>query len=267
MVEVRLLGGVTAVDGEATPLDLGSPKCRVVLAALALSVGEPVPVPRLIDLVWPDDPPRTADKTLQGYVADLRRGLGAAAIARTGAAYRLALQPDQVDVARFRRSLTVGDVDGALDAWTGAPLAGLEAPGLRAAADALMDQWLDATEDRLRRQLSTDPASVIAPLTELTAAHPFREQLWALLMTALYRVGRQADALSAFQRARQHLIDELGVEPGTRMRDVEAQILAQDEHLEDGFVAPPRRGAPERRPSTVARSVRPSPGSTPSSTT
>ncbi|ADB74689.1 AfsR/SARP family transcriptional regulator [Geodermatophilus obscurus] len=237
VVEVRLLGGVTAIDGEGTPLDVGSPKCRVLLAALALSAGEPVPASRLIDVVWPDDPPRTADKTLQGYVAQLRRGLGAAAITRSGGTYRLALDPDQVDVARFRRLLSAGDVDGALDAWGGTPLAGLEAPGLQAAADALVDQWMDATEDRLRRRLSTDPAAVIAALTEQTAAHPFREELWALLMIALYRAGRQADALSAFQRAREHLIDELGVEPGPRLRGVEAQILAHDQQLEGSAAA------------------------------
>ncbi|MCZ2857476.1 AfsR/SARP family transcriptional regulator [Blastococcus sp. VKM Ac-2987] len=252
VVEVRLLGGVTAVDGNGAPLTLGSPKCRVVLAALALAVGEPVPVTRLIDLVWPDDPPRTADKTLQGYVADLRRALGAAAIARTGAAYRLTLEPDQVDVVRFRRLLATGDVDGALDTWTGSPLAGLEAPGLQAAADALVDRWLNATEDRLRRQVATDPAAAIAALTELTAEHPFREQLWALLMTALYRAGRQADALTSFQRARQHLIDELGIEPGPRLQELEVQILAHDGDLQRTAVgASPASPAGTRPTGTV----------------
>jgi len=145
-----------------------------VLAALALSVGEAVPVSRLVDLVWGEGPPRTADKTLQGYVVRLRKGLGPDAVARTGAAYRLDLDPDAVDVARFRRHLAAGDVDAALAAWTGAPLAGLDVPGLRAAVDGLVEQWLGAVEDNLGRRVATDAAATIAALTELTADHPFR---------------------------------------------------------------------------------------------
>ena len=248
MVQLRLLGGIQAVTDGGDALDVGSAKCRAVLAALALSVGDAVPVPRLVDVVWAEDPPRTAEKTLQGYIAHLRKVLGPDAIGRTGAAYRLDLDPDHVDVARFRRLLSAGDVDGALATWTGTPLAGLDAPGLDATVDALVEQWLGAVEDRLARQVATDAGRAIAPLTELTAAHPFREQLWALLMTALYRVGRQADALAAFQRAREHLVDELGVEPGPRLREVEAQILAHDEGLQ---------GRAGTSPPSVPSSVRP----------
>ena len=240
-MQVHLLGGVTAVPDDGEPLDLGPAKCRALLAALALSVGAAVPVSSLVDIVWGEDPPRTAEKTLQGYVARLRKVLGHKTIERTGSAYRLNVAPDQVDVVRFRRLLAAGDVDAALATWTGTPLAGVDVPGLRGAADGLVEQWLDATEAALGRRVSTDAASVIAPLTELTSAHPFREELWALLMTALYRVGRQADALAAFQRAREHLVDELGVEPGPRLRDVESRILAHDEELRNGGAAP-RRG-------------------------
>ena len=232
MVQVRLLGDVTAVGDDGDGLDVGPAKCRAVLAALALSVGEAVPVSQLIDVLWPHDPPRTADKTLQGYVAQLRRALGHGAILRTGAAYRLELDPDQVDVARFRRLLSAGDVDTALETWTGAPLAGLDVPGLKPAADGLVEQWLSGIEDRLGRRVTSDPGGAIGPLTELSAAHPLREELWALLMTALYRSGRQADALAAFRRARDHLVEELGVEPGRRLRELEAQILAHDEGLQ-----------------------------------
>jgi predicted ATPase/DNA-binding SARP family transcriptional activator len=238
VVQVRLLGGVTAVTDGGDPLDVGPAKCRAVLAALALSVGEAVPVSGLIDIVWGEDPPRTADKTLQGYVAQLRRGLGPETIVRTGAAYRLDVAPDRVDVARFRRLLSAGDVDGALATWTGTPLAGLDVPGLTPAVDGLVEQWLGAMEDSLGRQVTTDAAGAVAPLTELTAAHPFREELWALLMTALYRAGRQADALAAFQRAREHLVGELGVDPGPRLREVEEQILDHDEGLRAPTAAP-----------------------------
>jgi predicted ATPase/DNA-binding SARP family transcriptional activator len=230
-MQVHLLGGVAAVTDDGEPLDVGPAKCRAVLAALALSVGTAVPVSRLVDVVWGENPPRTADKTLQGYVAQLRRGLGAEAIARVGSAYRLDLDPDAVDVERFRRLRRSGDLAGALDTWTGTPLAGLGVPALAATADGLVEQWLDAVEEDVNRRVVTDPVGTVAQLTELTGAHPFREGLWALLMTALYRSGRQADALAAFQRARQHLLDELGVEPGPALRQVEAQVLAHDRQL------------------------------------
>jgi class 3 adenylate cyclase len=170
------------------------------------------------------------------------QGSGPHAIARTGAAYRLDVDPDAVDVARFRRHLGAGEVDAALAVWTGTPLAGLDVPGLTAAADGLIEQWLGAVEDDLGRRVTTDAAATIAPLTELTADHPFREGLWALLMTALYRAGRQADALAAYQRARQYLIEELGVEPGPRPRELEAQILDHDDQLR-GERASPRPAA------------------------
>jgi predicted ATPase/DNA-binding SARP family transcriptional activator len=243
VVEVRLLGGVGAATESGEPLEVGPAKCQVLLAALALAVGEPVPVARLIDVLWDEAPPRTADKTLQGYVAQLRRGLGHDVVARVGAAYRLELDPEQVDVARFRRRLAAGDVDGALAVWTGSPLAGLDAPGLQPAIDSLVEQWLGAIETQLGQQVSEDAAAAVATLTELTAAHPFREELWALLMSALYRTGRQADALAAFQRARAHLVDELGVEPGRRLREVESMILAHDEALHaDTHISSPREG-------------------------
>jgi predicted ATPase/DNA-binding SARP family transcriptional activator len=231
VVQVRLLGGVAAVSESGDTLDIGPAKCLTVLAALALEVGDAVPVVRLIDVIWREEPPRTADKTLQGYVAQLRRGIGHDAVSRVGAAYRLELDPERVDVVRFRRRLASGDIDGALALWSGTPLAGLDAPGLQPAIDSLVEQWLGALETQLGRQVGEDAAATVATLTELTAAHPFREELWALLMSALYRTGRQADALAAFQRARAHLIDELGVEPGRRLREIESMILAHDEAL------------------------------------
>jgi predicted ATPase/DNA-binding SARP family transcriptional activator len=237
VVQVRLLGGVGAAAESGEPLDVGPAKCQLLLAALALAAPAPVPVTRLIDVIWDEAPPRTADKTLQGYVAQLRRGLGSGMVSRVGAAYRLELDPDTIDVARFRRALAVGDVHAALGTWTGAPLAGLDAAGLQPAVDGLVEQWLGALEFRLGQQVVEDAASTVAPLTELTAAHPFREELWALLMSALYRTGRQADALAAFQRARTHLVGELGVEPGPRLREVERQILAHDEAMQDGPTA------------------------------
>ncbi|HSK90657.1 MAG TPA: BTAD domain-containing putative transcriptional regulator [Euzebyales bacterium] len=144
---------------------------------------------RLVDLVWGEEPPRTAAKTLQSYVARLRRGLGSNAVVRAGVAYRPDLPADAVDVARFQRHLDAGDIGAALAEWTGTPLAGLDAAGLGAAVDGLVEQWLGALENDLERRVGTDPAAAVGPLTELTANHPFREGLWALLMTALYGYG------------------------------------------------------------------------------
>jgi class 3 adenylate cyclase len=136
-----------------------------------------------------------------------------------------------VDVARFQRHLDSDNVEAALAEWTGTPLAGLEGHGLNPMVDALVEQWLGALEVDLQRRLQTNPASIIGPLTELTASHPFRENLWSLLMTALYRMGRQADALETFRRARHQLVEELGIEPGPRLRELESLILGHDEQL------------------------------------
>ena len=125
MVLIRLLGGVGASTDRGDPVDVGPAKCQTVLAALALAAGSAVPVPRLIDLVWGEQPPRTAEKTLQSYVVRLRKGLGAATIIRVGAAYRLDLASESTDVVRFRRQLASGDTEAALAEWTGTPLAGL----------------------------------------------------------------------------------------------------------------------------------------------
>jgi DNA-binding SARP family transcriptional activator len=162
VVQVHLLGRVAVTTDGGEPVDVGPAKCQAVLAALALPVGEAVPVSRLVRVVWGEDPPRTADKTLQGYVARLRKGLGPDAIARAGAAYRLDLDPDAVDVARFRRHLAAGEVDAALATWTGPPLAGLDVPGLTASVDGLVEQWLGAVEDTLGRRVASDPAATIA---------------------------------------------------------------------------------------------------------
>jgi len=248
VVRIGLFGGVSAVTDGDVPLDIGPAKCQTVLAVLALSAGSVVPVSRLVELVWGDAPPRTAEKTLQSYVVRLRAGLGADAIVRTGAAYRLAVPADAVDVARFRRQLDSGAFEAALVEWTGTPLAGLDAPGLTPIVDGLVEQWLGAVETDLARRVETDAPGVIGPLTELTADYPFREGLWSLLMTALYRVGRQADALAAFQHARGVLVDQLGVEPGPRLKDLESRVLDQDERLRGGA---PSESASARPTGTV----------------
>ena len=248
-VRIRLLGEVGVDTGLGEPADVGPAKCQALLAALALSAGTAVPVWRLVELLWGDEPPRTAGRTLQSYVARLRKGLGRDRIVRAGAAYRLDVAVDAVDVLRFQRCLDAGDIDGALAEWAGFPLAGLAAPGLAAMVDGLVERWLGVVEADLDRRAEADPVAAIGPLTELTASYPYREGLWALLMTALYRTGRQADALTAYRTARRHLIEHLGVEPGPRLRELEARILGHAADLGDrpAVARDPHRGNLPRR--------------------
>ena len=241
-VDIRLLGGVQARAADGSPLDVGPAKCQLVLATLALSVGSAVPVPRLVEAVWGEDPPRTAERTVQSYLARLRGALGAGSIDRRPGSYRLALPADAVDVSRFERLLDAGDLEAALAEWRGEPLAGLEAPGLEAAVIGLTERWLAAVEQDLEARVESEPAACVGRLSALTAAHPFREGLWALLMTALYRVGRQADALAAYRTARDRLAEALGVEPGERLRELEVRILRQDAGLGTGAAIPADAG-------------------------
>ncbi|MEV6238536.1 BTAD domain-containing putative transcriptional regulator [Lentzea sp. NPDC051838] len=222
-MRIGLLGGVRATTDDGEPVDIGSPRSLVVLAALALFPGVALPESRLIDLVWGSSPPSSA-KALQWHVAQLRKSLGSAAISRVGAAYRLDLP---TDVSLFRACLSDGDAAGALAAWGGVPLAGLAAPGLSAVVAGLVEEWLGAVEMDFSRRVSADPGAVVGELSSFVAEYPTRERLAALLMTALYRSGRQTDALAVYQRVRQHLVAELGVEPGPELRAVEQQVLSQ----------------------------------------
>ena len=246
-VQIQLLGGVAAVSDDGEPVDLGPAKCQAVLAALALSAGSAVPVSRIVELVWGSNPPRTAEKTLQSYVTRLRRTLGSRdVIVRVGGSYRLAVDPAAVDVHRFLLALDEGDVEAALRVWTGAPLAGLEAQGFESAVNGLTERWLSAVEANLAAEVTDDPARAVAELVGMTADHPFREELWALLMTGLYHLGRQGDALATYRQARAHLIEELGAEPGPRLQELERSILNHD--LE-------RRAAGDPEPTSPAQST------------
>ncbi|MDX3661390.1 BTAD domain-containing putative transcriptional regulator [Streptomyces sp. ID05-26A] len=222
-MRIGVFGGVRATTDDDEPIDIGSPRSQVVLAALALSPGTPLPVSRLIDLVWGDAPPATAPKALQWHIAQLRKSLGADAIARVGAAYRLDVT---TDVSHFLDLVRAGDFSAAVAAWGGVPLAGLTAPELDAAVVALTEEWLGAVEKDFSRRVAAEPGAVVGELSSFVSEHPTREGLAALLMTALYRTGRQADALAVYQRVRQHLVNELGVEPGPALRAAEQQVLA-----------------------------------------
>jgi len=252
-IEVRLLGPLEALrDGR--PVALGGAKPRALLAALALEPGRVVSVDRLVDNLWPGEPPDTAAHAVQVYVSQLRTALGAAAITTRGSGYALELDPECVDVHRFARladdggaALHAGDfatagtlLRDALALSHGPALADfLYEPFAQVEISRLEDVRLVALEDRIEADLALGRhAELVSELETLVDAQPLRERPRAQLMLALYRSGRQADALAAYRRARDTLVEELGIEPGPALKALEAAILRQDEALLPGVAAP-----------------------------
>ncbi|MGY1618755.1 BTAD domain-containing putative transcriptional regulator [Geodermatophilus sp. SYSU D00691] len=261
-MQVRVLGGLdVALDG-ATP-DLGGPKPRAMLALLVAAEGRPVSVAHLVDQIWGEDPPARVEASLQSYVARLRRVLEPARRARATAdrlrthpgGYSLTLGVEDVDARRFadlvRRARGATGAaaealfDEALALWRGEPYAGLteSSPSLAAEAVRLTELRLTALEELWELRLGRDDRTAAAELEQLVRLHPSRERLWGLLALAQYRAARQADALETLRRARAHLADELGIDPGPALRDLEAAVLRQDPQL-----APRPAPAPERVP-------------------
>lgn len=243
-MEIRLLGLVEASqDGRAVAL--GGAKPRALLAILALHANTPVSADRLIEGLWGERPPATAPKLVQVLVSQLRKHLAGtdAEIITRGRGYELRVDPDAVDALRFERLLTPGEnrshADEALALWRGPPLDDLAdepfaAPEIR----RLEDLWLGAREAAIDDALAAGrDAALLGELDDLVVAHPLRERLHGQRMLALYRSGRQADALEAFRYARKVLVDEVGLEPGTELRRLNDAILRQDPDL-DGPPSP-----------------------------
>jgi YVTN family beta-propeller protein len=254
VVEFRILGAFeVAQDGQ--PLALGGAQQRSVLALLVLHRGEVLSTDRLVDELWGERAPATAHKTVQVYVWNLRRALGDGVIVTRGRGYVLIVQAPQVDVGRFealvgegRRALGEGDpgrasvlLGAALALWRGEPLADFAyEPFAQGEIARLEEARLAALEDRIEADLALGRhAALVAELEGLVAANPLRERLRGQLMLALYRSGRQADALENYRKARRELIDELGIEPGPGLQELEGAILAHDPALK----APPQRSA------------------------
>lgn len=250
-MELRVLGPVEIVDGGRV-IPVPAAKERLLLACLVANVNGVVDVERLTDVLWGDEPPRSALKTLQTYVLHLRRVLGERLVTRAPG-YVLQVPEESVDACAFehdvaggRLSLLRGDtaegvarLRDALARWRGRPYEGFDHPMFLAETARLEELRLGAIEDALEARLDVDdPATLIPELEALVASHPLRESIWALLMHALYRSGRQADALRTYQRARAVLVDELGLEPGEKLRRMEAAVLAHDPRLE-GRTDPP----------------------------
>lgn len=262
MVQFRLLGTLE-VEGDAGLVALGGPKERAALALLALRSGRVVSADALVAALWGEDAPRTAVKTLQTYVFRLRRSLAAAggeAIVTTrGGGYQLNAGLDQVDVARFERELAqarqaAADAAGgralvhlkhALELWRGDPLGEFSFSDVLASESARLSELrLAAVEQRFALELASGRHhELVGELGRMVAENPLREPLWESLMLALYRSGRQADALRAYQKFRTLLIDELGIEPGSSLKELESRILAQD----PGLVAAVADPAPATR--------------------
>jgi DNA-binding SARP family transcriptional activator/streptogramin lyase len=227
-------------------LDLGPRKQRAVLALLLLNANRVVSTERLIDDLWGDSPPSTARAALQVYVAGLRKALGngGASLRTRAPGYVLELDAGVLDLDRFtqlraearessdaeRRAALLHE---ALMLWRDAPLPELRTEPFSTAAVAQLEQLrLAVLEERIHADLALGRhAALVTELESLVSEHPYRERLRAQLMLALYRSGRQADALEAYRAGRRVLQDELGLEPGKELRDLEAAILRQDEAL------------------------------------
>jgi DNA-binding SARP family transcriptional activator/ABC-type branched-subunit amino acid transport system substrate-binding protein len=248
-VEFRLLGPLEVADGEDI-VRLGEGRQRSVLVLLLLHRNEAVSSDRLIDALWGERPPPTAAKVLQNHVGQLRRALGdrdAARLQTRGHAYLLRVGPGELDLDRFEQLVRAGGsalgrdepaeatarLGEALALWRGPPLADVAYESFAQPAIArLEERRLAALEQRIDADLALGRhAEVIAELEALIAEHPLREHLRGQLMLALYRMGRQGEALRAYQDARNALVDELGVEPGPALRDLQAAILRQDPEL------------------------------------
>jgi YVTN family beta-propeller protein len=255
-VEFRILGPLE-VEDDGRALSLGGSKQRAVLALLLLHANEVVSRDRLIDDVWGGRAPETAATALQGYVSGLRKALGSERILTRASGYLLQVDPDEVDLRRFERraregreALASGDaarasamLSEALALWHGPPLADLNAtPFAYAARLRLEDLRVTAIEEQSEAELALGHHAALVPeLEALVREHPLRESLRGQLMLALYRCGRQAEALQVYQEARRLLVGELGLEPGPALRSLEQAILNHDPALE--LRLPPRRAA------------------------
>jgi predicted ATPase/DNA-binding SARP family transcriptional activator len=253
--------GPLSVSSDGEPIALGGQKRRALLAVLLLEPNQVVSRDRLIDALWGEEPPDTARNTIQVYVSQLRKLLPDGMLETAPPGYRLAVDTEAIDLFEFvrlseegRTALGTGDAARAADTlrnalalWRGAPLADLPwEPFAQAEIVRLEELRLAAHEDRIDADLALGRHGQLAgELEGLVAEHPLRERLRAQLMLALYRSGRQADALAVYQRARRTLVDELGIEPSDTLRQLERAILAHDPSLN---VAQARPGLPRRAP-------------------
>jgi DNA-binding SARP family transcriptional activator len=252
-MDFRILGPLEVLD-EGRRVALGGTKQRALLGLLLVNAGETLSTDRLIDELWGDRPPATAAKTVQVHISRLRKALAAGAgsasegvVVTREHGYQLEIDPERLDSHQFERLLVEGRselaanrperaaavLETALSLWRGRPLADLAYEAFAQGEIArLEDLRVAALEQLIEAKLALGRhVEVIGELESLIGDYPYRERLRAQLMLALYRSDRQADALQAYQDARRSLTDELGIEPGERLRELERAVLAQDPEL------------------------------------
>ncbi len=264
-MRVGLLGELEVLDDDEQPVAVAGAKLRALLAMLSMHVGRVVPTEQIVDALWGETPPAAVRNGLQGLASKLRRALGSPdLVAMRGGGYALELAPEAIDVHRYEQLVAAGQqaaFDGDRSAavqllaeadalWRGDALADFTYEEFASAAiTRLSELRLAVIEERIDLDLALGRhQGVIVQLEAVVAAHPLRERLRGLLMLALYRAGRQADALRVFQDGRRILGDELGLEPSHELRQLESAILAQDRSLDapeveggDAIAAPERR--------------------------
>ena len=252
-MEFRILGPLEVLEG-GRPLPLKGEKQSALLAVLLLHANEVVSIDRLLDALWGEQPPTAGSHALRVRVSQLRKALGQQDLIVTRApGYVLRVEPDGLDLHRFERlveeaagaepAFAAAKLREALSLWRGGPLADFTyAPFAQSAIGRLEELRVVALEKRIEADLELGRHLELAgELGQLVREHPLRERLRAQLMLALYRSGRQAEALEAYQDARRALVDELGIDPSPVLQELERSILRQDPALELVAVAPPKR--------------------------
>jgi DNA-binding SARP family transcriptional activator len=234
-LELRILGPLELLRG-GVPASVGGVKPRQLLATLALHHGRTVSVDRLIDVLWSQDPPRSAVANVHTYVSSLRAQLGEDRLRRQPPGYRLQLDPAELDVARFdewTRAADPSGLDAALALWRGNPVEDLPpAPLWMPELERLAERWRTLRHVRARLRIeSGDPLGALADLQALVAEDPLREEAWLLLVTALEATGRRAEALATYANARRVLVAELGIEPSAPLRQLHHNLLLEDHNL------------------------------------
>ena len=241
-LDFRILGPLEVSD-ETGPIALGGPRQRGLLVILLLQAGRVVPTERLVDLLWGDDAPKTATASLQNSVARLRRALGDDVLETRAPGYVLNATQEQIDARRFEQALRDArrlppderraSLESALALWRGPALAEFAFEEFAQAEMRRLEELrLVAQEERIDADLELGQhADVIGELEALVREHPLRETLRRQLMLALYRAGRQAEALEVYQDARARFIDELGIEPGPELKRLQSEVLRHEAGL------------------------------------
>jgi DNA-binding SARP family transcriptional activator len=231
-MEFRILGPLEVLEN-GTAIDIGSAKQRTLLAVLLLNANHVVSSDELLEALWDEQPPGTALKALQVYVSQLRKTLGKERILTRVPGYELRVEPGELDLERFQTLVSDGKLEQALVLWRGRPLAEFRyEPFAQAEIGRLEELRLACLEDRIESDLQAGRhPTLVGEIDALVREHPLRERLRAQLMLALYRSGRQAEALESYQDARRALTEGLGIEPSLELRELEKAILQQDAGL------------------------------------